>query len=180
MVTQQMNASREALSRLSQLDMRELREEWCRLYKADGQSRKSPRPRLRTVASAQTALPRKSGSQPTLHWSEAGFEPSVPRDTTNLSMSTLVGSPPPKNRSERNRHRNRRALPRGTDGSNPVPSSAESGANLIFAGESHRRLRSPTDVGFPGPHLALQHFDRIGQVAALQRRVLKHGHDLPS
>jgi hypothetical protein len=69
-------------------------------------------------------------------------------------------------------HQNDPFLARGTDGSNPSPSSAESGANLIFAGESHRRLRSPTDVGSPGPHLALQHFDRIGQVAALQRRVL--------
>src|SRR6266436_8974618 len=27
---------------------------------------------------------------------------------------------------------------RGTDGSNPSPSSGESGANLIFGGESHR------------------------------------------
>src|SRR5207244_4629282 len=34
-------------------------------------------------------------------------------------------------------------LGRGTDGSNPLPSSVESGANLIFGAESHRSL---------GPH----------------------------
>src|SRR5207253_1911760 len=45
--------------------------------------------------------PRKSGSHRTPRWEEDGFEPSVPRDTTNLLMATLVGSPPPKNRSER-------------------------------------------------------------------------------
>src|SRR6267154_2270951 len=34
--------------------------------------------------------------------------------------------------------RKRRFLYGGTDGSNPVPSSGESGANLIFGGECHR------------------------------------------
>src|SRR5882672_10864624 len=29
---------------------------------------------------------------------------------------------------------------RGTEGSNPLPSSGESGANLIFGGESHRAV----------------------------------------
>src|ERR1700730_6352399 len=54
-----------------------------------------------------------------------GFEPSVPRDTTNLSMSPLVGSPPTE-KSERKRTdtRNVGLFPRGTDGSNPVPSLA--------------------------------------------------------
>jgi hypothetical protein len=32
---------------------------------------------------------------------ERGFEPSVPRDTTKLSMSPLIGSPPTESRSER-------------------------------------------------------------------------------
>jgi hypothetical protein len=35
MAARQKDASREALSRLPKLDIRELREEWCRLYKAD-------------------------------------------------------------------------------------------------------------------------------------------------
>src|ERR1700704_2926216 len=35
MAARQKDARREALSRLPKLDTRELREEWCRLYKAD-------------------------------------------------------------------------------------------------------------------------------------------------
>jgi hypothetical protein len=34
MVTRQNDASKEALSRLPKLDIRDLREQWCRLYKA--------------------------------------------------------------------------------------------------------------------------------------------------
>ena len=57
------------------------------------------------------------------------------RDTTNLSMSPLVGSPPTE-KSERKRTDTRSAgpFPRGTDGSNPVPSSSESTANPTSSG----------------------------------------------
>src|ERR1700730_6272902 len=72
-----------------------------------------------------------------------GFEPSVPSDTTNLSMSPLVGSPPTE-KSERKRTDTRSVglFPRGTDGSNPVPSSGES----VALPELLSRVEKP---GFP-------------------------------
>jgi hypothetical protein len=64
-----------------------------------------------------------------------GFEPSVPRDTTNLSMSPLVGSPPTeKSERKENRHTKLGHFPRGTDGSNPVPSSGESANHRFLSG----------------------------------------------
>jgi hypothetical protein len=58
----------------------------------------------------------------THRWREQGFEPSVPRDTTNPSMSPPVGSPLTE-KSERKRTDTRSVgpFPRGTDGSNPFP-----------------------------------------------------------
>ena len=50
MVTRQNEASREALSRLPQLDISELREEWCRLYKADTSPRLSRELLIRAVS----------------------------------------------------------------------------------------------------------------------------------
>ena len=50
MATRQNEASKEALSRLPQLDIRELREEWCRLYKADTSPRLSRELLIRAVA----------------------------------------------------------------------------------------------------------------------------------
>src|SRR5204863_9605846 len=50
MVTRQNDASKEALSRLPQLDIRELREQWCRLYKADTSPRLSRELLIRAVA----------------------------------------------------------------------------------------------------------------------------------
>ena len=78
-----------------------------------------------------------------------GFEPSVPRDTTNLSMSPLLGSPPTE-KSERRRTdiRSVGPFPRGTDGSNPVPSSAESA--------NHRFLSSRQAITCAGTYQRLQ------------------------
>src|SRR5438046_1186809 len=50
MAARQQNASREALLRLPQLDIRELREEWCRLYKADAAPHLSRELLIRAVA----------------------------------------------------------------------------------------------------------------------------------
>src|SRR5947207_11439134 len=50
MVTRQNDASKEALSRLPQLDIRELREEWRRLYKADTSPRLSSELLIRAIA----------------------------------------------------------------------------------------------------------------------------------
>jgi len=50
MATRQNEASKEALSRLPQLDIRELREEWCRLYKADTSPRLSRELLIRAVS----------------------------------------------------------------------------------------------------------------------------------
>ena len=50
MVTRQNDASKEALSRLPQLDIRELREQWCRLYKADTSPRLSRELLIRAVS----------------------------------------------------------------------------------------------------------------------------------
>ena len=50
MVTRQDDASKEALSRLPQLDIRELREQWCRLYKADTSPRLSRELLIRAVS----------------------------------------------------------------------------------------------------------------------------------
>ncbi len=44
------DASREALARLPKLDLRELREEWCRLYKADASPHLSRELLIRAVA----------------------------------------------------------------------------------------------------------------------------------
>src|SRR5439155_7090356 len=44
------DVSREALSRLPKLDIRELREEWCRLYKADASLHLSRELLIRAVA----------------------------------------------------------------------------------------------------------------------------------
>jgi len=49
-MARQNNASREALSRLPKLDVRELREEWCRLYKADASPHLSRELLIRAVA----------------------------------------------------------------------------------------------------------------------------------
>src|SRR5882724_12104385 len=68
-----------------------------------------------------------------------GFEPSVPRGKgPTLRVSVLfrsdfsVGGEPTRGDIER------LVVSRGTDGSNPVPSTGESGANLIFGDEPHR------------------------------------------
>ena len=50
MVTRQNDASKEALSRLPKLDIRELREEWRRLYKADTSPRLSSELLIRAIA----------------------------------------------------------------------------------------------------------------------------------
>ena len=50
MVTRQNDASKEALSRLPQLDIRELREEWRRLYKTDTSPRLSSELLIRAIA----------------------------------------------------------------------------------------------------------------------------------
>ena len=50
MVTRQNDASKEALARLPQLDIRELREEWRRLYKADTSPRLSSELLIRAIA----------------------------------------------------------------------------------------------------------------------------------
>jgi len=50
MAARQQNASREALLRLPQLDIRELREEWCRLYKAGASPHLSRELLIRAVA----------------------------------------------------------------------------------------------------------------------------------
>ncbi len=50
MAARQKDASREALSRLPKLDIRELREEWCRLYKADASPHLSRELLIRAVA----------------------------------------------------------------------------------------------------------------------------------
>src|ERR1700731_222199 len=50
MAVRQKDASKEALSRLPKLDIRELREEWCRLYKADVSPHLSRELLIRAVA----------------------------------------------------------------------------------------------------------------------------------
>ncbi len=50
MAARQKDISREALSRLPKLDLRELREEWCRLYKADASPHLSRGLLIRAVA----------------------------------------------------------------------------------------------------------------------------------
>ena len=72
-----------------------------------------------------------------------GFEPSVPRDTTNLSSRLWLVPANRKSQRKRTDTRNVGPFPRGTDGSNPVP-SGESGANLIFRANpiDRRRLGS--------------------------------------
>jgi len=50
MAARQKDVSREALSRLPKLDIRELREEWCRLYKADASPHLSRELLIRAVA----------------------------------------------------------------------------------------------------------------------------------
>src|SRR6266478_2936621 len=50
MAVRQKDASREALSRLPKLDIRELREEWHRLYKADASPHLSRELLIRAVA----------------------------------------------------------------------------------------------------------------------------------
>ena len=50
MIVRQKDASREALSRLPNLDIHELREEWCRLYKADASPHLSRELLIRAVA----------------------------------------------------------------------------------------------------------------------------------
>jgi hypothetical protein len=50
MAARQKDASREALSRLHKLDIRELREEWRRLYKADASPHLSRELLIRAVA----------------------------------------------------------------------------------------------------------------------------------
>ena len=50
MAARQKDASREARSRLPKLDIRELREEWCRLYKADASPHLSRELLIRAVA----------------------------------------------------------------------------------------------------------------------------------
>ena len=53
MATRQNDASKEALSRLPKLDLHELREQWCRLYKGDASPRLSRELLMRAVAHAQ-------------------------------------------------------------------------------------------------------------------------------
>jgi Protein of unknown function (DUF2924) len=50
MIVRQKDASREALSRLLKLDIRELREEWCRLYKVHASAHVSRELLIRAVA----------------------------------------------------------------------------------------------------------------------------------
>jgi hypothetical protein len=50
MATRQNDASKEALSRLPKLDLHELREQWCRLYKGDASPRLSRELLMRAVA----------------------------------------------------------------------------------------------------------------------------------
>jgi hypothetical protein len=56
-----------------------------------------------------------------------GFEPSVPRlQWSSVQLAARDGTMPPSR------------SPGGPEGSNLLPSSRESGANLIFGDESHR------------------------------------------
>ena len=56
----------------------------------------------------------------------AGFEPSVPPISSVVTHGTPARHPRP--------HFTAGMMMRGTEGSNPPPSSVESGANLIFCG----------------------------------------------
>jgi hypothetical protein len=56
MAARHKDASREALSRLPKLDIRELREEWCRLYKAGASPHLSRELLIRAVAYPQGGL----------------------------------------------------------------------------------------------------------------------------
>jgi len=74
------------------------------------------------------------------------FEPSVPRDTTKVSRGLM--SPLPTEKSARTTSDT--TLPqgafRGTDGSNPPPSTAESATNCSGPAALHRRIRFPPAV----------------------------------
>jgi hypothetical protein len=71
---------------------------------------------------------------------EAGFEPSVPRDRRFREglMSALLDSPPTESDANENRC-DYGGVFRGTDGSNPAPSSRTSPASLADTGGQHRR-----------------------------------------
>ena len=56
MAARHKDASREALSRLPKLDIRELREEWCRLYKAGASPHLSQSPLLERARDTVAAL----------------------------------------------------------------------------------------------------------------------------
>src|SRR6267378_2124421 len=77
-----------------------------------------------------------------------GFEPSVPRDTTNLSSRLWLVPANRKVGAKENRHTKVGPFPRGTDGSNPVPSSAESA--------NHRFLSSRQAITCAGTYQRLQ------------------------
>jgi len=76
-------------------------------------------------------------------------------------MSPRLNSPPTeKVGAQENRHTTRRAHPRGTDGSNPAPSSGESGANVIFPNpiDGRRGFRQPVAGVFHDPAAVLVDF----------------------
>jgi hypothetical protein len=106
---------------------------------------------------------------------EAGFEPSVPRDTTKLAIASAWFPANGKVGAKGDRHTRRRALPRGTDGSNPVPSSAES-ANYQFRSRQAASARpgaapwkrpSSNEVALRAGHRAL---DTVGFCAPVRDR----------
>ena len=71
----------------------------------------------------------------------AGFEPSVPRDRRfrEALMPALLDSPPTERRRKREPMPRLRRVFRGTDGSNPAPSSRTSLVSLTDTGGQHRR-----------------------------------------
>src|SRR6266446_3828048 len=71
------------------------------------------------------------GSQQTLRWREMDSKPSVPgtKEPVFVAEGELR---------DRTGAAKKGCFLCGTDGSNPSPSSGESGANLIFGDESHR------------------------------------------
>jgi hypothetical protein len=79
-------------------------------------------------------------------------------DSNRRSLSGIVADPS-RWRGNRRRAPERPFLYGGTDGSNPVPSGGESGANLIFGGESHRSPSgispTPTQRRFSASHSSM-------------------------
>src|SRR3984893_508400 len=77
----------------------------------------------------------KSSSQQTHRWREEDSNPRSPSPNESLSLAEREV---PQRRKELSRERR---LPGGTEGSNPLPSSAESAANFVFGREAWKGPR---------------------------------------